>query len=458
MSTKMGTEQRPLRVAIIGSGPSGFYTAEALLNSAHQVTVDMFERLPAPFGLVRYGVAPDHPKIKNVIKVYERTAAHPAFAFFGNVMIGKDISLDELRSFYDAIVFAYGAETDRRLGIPGEDLPGSYTATEFVGWYNGHPDYRKRSFDLSQKTAVIIGQGNVAMDVGRILCKRVDELSKTDIAAHALHALAESKVQEIHIIGRRGPAQAAFTPPEIREFGELADCDPVMDPRYLNLNEASCQELADPHSPVKKKNFDILTEYAHRQPSGKTKRVIIHFLKSPVELRGEKHLEQVVLEHNTLTGEPHQQKAIATGVREVLSCGLLFRSVGYRGVAIPGVPFDEKAGIIANEEGRVSQNGATVTGLYCVGWIKRGPSGVIGTNKPDSVATVEHLFADLSKLTPCPQPQRPAIESFLKDKHLRYISFENWKKIDAAEISRGAQTEKPREKFVSIQDMMSVIG
>jgi ferredoxin--NADP+ reductase len=457
MTTPIGTEQRPLRVAVVGSGPSGFYAAEALLNSQHKVTVDMFERLPVPFGLVRYGVAPDHAKIKNVIKVYERTATRPEFVFFGNVMVGKDFSVDELKSFYDAVIFACGAQTDRRLGIPGEDLPGSCTATEFVGWYNGHPDYRSRSFDLSHQTAVIIGQGNVAMDVCRILAKTVDELKKTDIARHALESLAESKIKDIHLIGRRGPVQAAFTPSEIREFGELADCDPLMDPRFLQLNEVSCRELADLQAPFKKKNFDILTEYAHRRPSGKGKRLIIHFLKSPVELRGGGRLDQVVLEHNQLTGEINQQKAVGTGVRETLPCGLLFRSVGYRGVAVPGVPFDEKAGIFANQAGRIIRHGAFVSGLYCVGWIKRGPSGIIGTNKPDSAATVENLFADLPKLSPCPHPQRPAVEDFLREKGIRCVSFADWKKIDAVETARGAKMEKPREKFVSVQEMMSVI-
>ncbi|MCK4882086.1 MAG: FAD-dependent oxidoreductase, partial [Candidatus Omnitrophica bacterium] len=353
MASELGTDQRPLRVAIIGSGPSGFYAAQPLLKSETNVIVDMYDRLPAPYGLVRYGVAPDHAKIKNVTNVYKKTAEQPGFSFMGNVNIGKDISVEELKKFYDALIFTCGAETDRKLGVSGEDLEGSYTATEFVAWYNGHPDYRDRKFDLSGEVAAIIGVGNVAMDVCRILCKTVDELKTTDIAQHALDTLAESKIKEIYMIGRRGPAQAKFTPAEIREFGELTDCDPVVDPKDLELSEVSQAELEDPKNSANKKNCEILKTYSTREPSGKPKKFIVHFLESPAELKGDGKLQKLVLEKNELVGELGKQKCRGTGVKAEINCDILFRSVGYRGLAIEGVPFHDAWGIFPNNEGRI---------------------------------------------------------------------------------------------------------
>ncbi|MDX9972732.1 MAG: NADP oxidoreductase, partial [FCB group bacterium] len=294
--SELGTAARPLRVAMVGSGPSSFYAVEALLKAERAVAVDMFDRLPTPFGLVRGGVAPDHPKIKSVTRVYEKIAQHEAFAFFGNVTVGKDISVDELHRFYDAIIFACGAETDKRLGVPGESLQGSYAATEFVGWYNGHPDYRDRHFDLSHEVAVIIGQGNVAMDVTRILAKSVDELRDTDIAQHALEVLAESRIKEIHLVGRRGPVQAAFTHPELKELGHLSTCDPVVDPADLQLDAASREELEDASNHHSQKNMGVLEEFAARPSSGKDKRCRIRFFRSPHELRGDGRVQSIVLE------------------------------------------------------------------------------------------------------------------------------------------------------------------
>jgi len=455
MSNSIGTPERPLRVAMVGSGPSGFYATEALFRGDFQVTVDMFDRLPAPYGLVRYGVAPDHEKIKNVIKVYEKTAEKEGVSFLGNVEIGKDISVEELKKFYDAIIFTNGAETDKKLGIPGEDLPGSYTATEFVAWYNGHPDYRDRKFDLSQEVAVVIGQGNVAMDVCRILCKTVDELKTTDISQYALDALAGSKVKEVHMIGRRGPAQAAFTPAEIKEFGELMDCDPVVDPKDLEISEVSRKELEDPQ---RLKNFETLEHYANSEHGGKNRKFISHFLKSPVELVGEGRLEKIILEKNELTGESGKQKAKGTGEKEELACGIFFRSVGYRGLPIQGVPFHEQWGSILNEKGRVvDENGAAVAGLYTAGWIKRGPSGVIGTNKHDSDETVHCLLEDVDQLTPCETPDTNAVLELLKQKNVRVISFEDWKKIDAVEVEHGEKIGKPREKLVRLDEIIAVL-
>jgi ferredoxin--NADP+ reductase len=454
----LGTLARPVRVAIIGSGPSGFYAAEALLKSQTIVSVDMFDRLPTPYGLVRLGVAPDHPKIKSVTRVFEKIAAHERFAFLGNVHVGKDITVEELRRHYDALFFTCGAETDRRLGIPGEDLKGSYTATEFVAWYNGHPDYRDRNFDLSHEVAVVIGQGNVAMDVTRILAKTVDELKTTDIAQHALDALAASKVKEIYLIGRRGPIQAAFTQAEIKEMGELAECDPILDPADLVLNAASQAELDDPDNQHSQKNYAILKEFAARPAPSRPKRYHIRFFQSPVEIHGNGAVERIVLEKNALTGEAFKQSARGTGVREELDCSLVFRSVGYRGIAIPGVPFDDKRGVFPNQDGRLLDSGSIVSGMYAAGWIKRGPSGVIGTNKPDSQATAEALLSDALNLTPCAVPSTQAVLDLAKSRGVRVVSFADWRTIDAAEIERGKAVGKPREKFTTKEEMLAVLG
>lgn len=453
----LGTESRPLRAAVVGSGPAGFYAAEAMFKSEPTVSVDMLDRLPTPYGLVRGGVAPDHSKIKSVIKVYERIATHPAFRFIGNVTVGRDASVDELRRHYDAVVFANGAETDRKLGIPGEDLPGSHTATEFVGWYNGHPDYRDRTFDLSCEVAVVIGQGNVAMDVSRILAKTVDELKTTDIAQHALDALAESRVREIHLIGRRGLAQAKFTPPEIKEIGELEDCDPVVDPRDLEFNAASVAELEHKDSVQNRKNVETLRGFAARPAPVKSRRYVVRSFESPVELKGNGKVETVVLEKNELTGEPFRQKARGTGVTHELECGVFFRSVGYHGVAIPGVPFDERSGTFPHRDGRITQGEEALPGMYVAGWIKRGPSGVIGTNKPDSYATVESLIQDLPRLEPCTVPDTEAFLESLASRGVRTVSFQDWQKIDAAEVERGRAKGKPREKFISREEMLDIL-
>lgn len=448
----LGSSERPLRVAIIGAGPSGFYAAEALFKSGYIVHVDMYEKLPVPYGLVRFGVAPDHQKIKNVTKIYEKIASHPHFHFLGNVTVGRDIQVEELKQYYDALIFTSGAAADRRLNVPGEDLRGSHTATEFVAWYNGHPEFRDRVFDLSHKTAVIIGQGNVAVDVCRILAKSVEELKQTDIADYALEALAESKIQDIYMIGRRGPAQAAFTPQEAKELGELEACDVLVNPRDLELGPVCEAELSMADRGQHRKNIEILRDFAARKPSGKPRRLHIVFFYSPVALQGQERLQQVVLERNTLSGEPGQQKAVGTGEQWVLDCGLLFRSVGYKGTAIPGLPFDERAGIFPNQKGRIAP------GLYTAGWIKRGPSGIIGTNKPCSYETVESLLADLEQLPPCSIPHSEAVHELLKQRQISVVSFADWKKIDAAEIAQGQASGKPRKKLTHVAEMLAVLS
>jgi ferredoxin--NADP+ reductase len=458
MADNIGTKELPLRVAIVGSGPSGFYAAEALFGAEVEVLVDMYDRLPAPFGLVRYGVAPDHGKIKNVTRVYEKTASNSAFSFFGNVDVGTDITLDEMRQYYDAIVFASGAQTDRQLGIPGEDLAGSHAATEFVAWYNGHPDFIDRTFDLSCETAVVIGIGNVAVDVARILSKTVNELKNTDIAAHALEVLANSKIKNIHLIGRRGPVQAAFTPQELKELGALEDCEFVLEDPSLEINSESQAELDLPKASQARKLIKILTEFSQRPATAKSRRLVLHLLKSPTELVGDGRVNEVVLERNTLIGEPGKQKSRGTGETENLACGVLFRSVGYRGTPIPGVPFHDQWGIIPNEDGRVVDDGKPVPGLYAAGWIKRGPSGIIGTNKPDSIATIKALLADLPSLNPCPRREKESVMAHLSSKGVKFVDYDAWKKIDAAEVTRGEEKGKPREKFVTVDEMLAAAG
>lgn len=453
-----GAERHPLRIAIVGSGPSGFYAAEGLFKSGRDVRVDMFERLPAPFGLVRHGVAPDHQKLKEPIRIYEGIARNPAFRLFGNVTVGRDVGVADLRAAYHAVLFTCGAESDRRLGIPGEDLPGSHTATEFVGWYNAHPDYRDRQFDLNQEVAVIIGQGNVAIDVCRILAKTVDELKHTDIAEHALECLAASRIREIHLIGRRGPAQAKFTTKEFRELGELAGCDPVVDPADLELNAESLAELEQRAGAVAKKNVEVLKGFVARPARGTRRRVFLRFLLSPVELRGDERLEQVVLERNRLEGAPFQQTARGTGERVTVACGLLFRSIGYRGAAIPGVPFDARQGIFPSREGRMlDDSGATLPGLYAAGWIKRGPTGIIGTNRADSLATVNSMLADADSLDTGPKPGAEGLPSLQAGRGPRVVSFADWLTIDRAEVERGAPKGKPREKFTRIAEMLRLV-
>ncbi len=448
-------QETPLRVAVVGSGPSGFYTTEALIKSAHPIRVDLFERLPAPYGLVRYGVAPDHPKLKQAIQVYEKIAQSSDFSFVGNVTIGRDLSVDELRDAYHAVVLTCGAETDRRLGVPGEDLIGSYTATEFVGWYNGHPDYRDREFDLTHEIAVIVGQGNVAADVARILSKTVDELRGTDIAAHALDTLAESAIREIHVVGRRGPAQAKFTPKELREFGELADCQARVDPAELELNAASEEELADKSNANARKNLELFRKFADAAPNGKRRRCQFRFLRSPVTLLGDDRLAAVEFEKNCLSGEPFSQSARGSGASETLECGILFRSIGYRGVPLQGVPFDERGGVFANRDGRVQDGDTVVPGLYTAGWIKRGPTGIIGTNRADSVATVGALLEDWDALrSQDAKPGFAALSPVLHERGVRVVSFPDWERIDAAEVARGAPHGKPREKFTRVQEML----
>ena len=455
----LGTEQNPLRVAIVGAGPSGFYASEALIRSDLHVEIDLIERLPAPYGLVRSGVAPDHPKLKQAIKVYDKIASdNSELNYIGNVTVGKDITVDELRDSHHAVIFTCGAETDRRLGIPGEDLSGSYTATEFVAWYNGHPDYRDRQFDLSHETAVIIGQGNVAADVSRILSKTVDELKETDISQHALDALADSKIKNVYVIGRRGPAQAKFTSKELKEFGELADSDPIVDSKELELNAASEAELAEKTNAGSKKIFDLFVNYSQRELTGKSRKCYFQFLRSPVELQGSNNLERVIIEHNQLSGEAFKQSARGTGDLYELETGILFRSIGYRGVEMPGVPFHESWGVFPNQDGRITDNDVVVPQMYTAGWIKRGPSGIIGTNRACAVSTVNALIEDVANMDTSSKAGREKVYAILDNRNVQYINYQQWKTIDQVEVERGEAKGKPREKITSVDEMLSLIS
>jgi len=442
-----------LKAAIVGSGPSGFYAAEALLKTGLW-QVDMLERLPVPFGLVRSGVAPDHPKLKQPTLVYDRIASMPGFGFYGNVTCGVDVSVAELRHAYHAVILACGADSDRRLGIPNEDLPGSHAATEFVGWYNGHPDHSHHQFDLRTDEAVVVGQGNVAADVCRILLKNVDELRRTDIAAHALDVLAENTIQVVHLVGRRGPVQAKLTPDELKELGDLQDVDPLVEQGALALG-ASCEtELADRMNRNAQRNVALFREFCSRERKGK-RQLQFGFYLSPTSILGNERVEGVRFEQCQLTGNPFQQEAAGTGVLIDISCGLVLRSVGYRGSPCSGVPFDAHRGIYANQAGRVCDGAIPILGLYVTGWIKRGPSGIIGTNRADSLATVASVSADLPCIGACEKAGGLALRQHLESRGVQYVDYAGWQRIDAAERARGTTLGKPREKYTSVSEMLA---
>jgi ferredoxin--NADP+ reductase len=462
--SNVGSPETPLRIAIVGAGPAGFYAAEHILKDPEtHAQVDMFDRLPTPFGLVRGGVAPDHPKIKSVIRVYEKTAAREGFRFFGNVKVGHDLEVEDLERLYHAIVYTVGCETDRTLGIPGEELPGSHAATAFVGWYNAHPDYCEEEFDLSVERAVVIGNGNVAMDVARMLALTEEELRATDTADHAIDVMAGSGVREIVVLGRRGPAQAAFTNPEIKELGEMRDADIVVDPADVELDPASGAWIeSDEADKTSRVNVEILREFSQRPPEGKGRRIVLRFLASPVEILGDGKVEKMMIGRNELVDMQGTLRAKDTGEREELECGLVLRSVGYTGVPIEGVPFDERRGTILNDGGRVldSHDSGHKLGHYAAGWIKRGPSGVIGTNKKDAQETIAHLLEDAAggRLLEPENPEPSAVEDLLTERGARYVSFEDWQAIDAAEVGRGEPHGRPRVKFVRIEEMLETLG
>ncbi|MGH7355595.1 MAG: FAD-dependent oxidoreductase [Candidatus Rokuibacteriota bacterium] len=461
-----GTAAQPLRAAIVGAGPTGYYAVEHLFRQTGLVVeVDMFDRLPTPYGLVRAGVAPDHQKIKSVTAAFDRIAATPGFRFFGGVELGKDLSVEDLRLHYHQILYATGAQTDRRMGIPGEDLLGSHPATEFVAWYNGHPDYRDYQFDLTCERAAVVGVGNVAADVARILCRTADELARTDIADYALEALAESRIKEVVLLGRRGPAQAAFTNPEIKELGELADADVETLTEEVELDPQSRAALARSPDRATQKKVEILASYARRPPSQKSRRLIVRFLVSPVELHGDStgRLASMRLVRNRLVAtDTGTLQPKPTDRFEDLAVGLVFRSVGYRGVPLPGVPFHDAWGVILNDKGRVldPDTRKPLPGEYTAGWIKRGPTGVIGTNKPDAGETVAGMVEDVAAgrtLAPA-QPSAEAAEDLVRLRQPKFISYPDWLRLNELEVARGRAAGRPRIKLTRVEDMLAALG
>jgi ferredoxin/flavodoxin---NADP+ reductase len=457
----LGTEENPLRVAVIGSGPAGFYAAGQLLGkkAEHVASVDVFDRLPTPWGLVRAGVAPDHPNIKAVSRMYEKTAAHERFRFFGNVEVGRDLEPADLRRHYHAVIWAVGAQSDRRMGIPGEDLPGCWSATDFVAWYNAHPDHNHWDFDLSADTAVVIGNGNVAIDCARMLALTYDELAVTDVADHALEALRGSGVREIVILGRRGPVQAAFTNPELLELGEMVDADVIVDPDDVALDPFSQAFLEDVADITHRKNVEILSDYAQRAPADKGRRIVLRFLRSPVEIVGDGRVEGIVVERNELVRDDEGNlRATPTGETETIECGLVLRSIGYRGVPLDDVPFDEGRAVIPNDGGHVldGPGGGLVPGQYVTGWIKRGPSGVIGTNKKDANETVAMLVADLEAgaLPDVEDPRPEALDELLAERGVEPVTQAGWEEIDRHERESGEPHGRPRVKLAHLEKLL----
>jgi ferredoxin--NADP+ reductase len=447
-------DARPLRVAVVGSGPAGFYAANALLSADPPAEVDMLERLPTPWGLVRLGVAPDHPKLKDVSRAFERTAQKPGFRFFGNVEVGALITHDDLVRLYDAVVYTVGAQTDNRLGVPGEELAGSWSATQFVAWYNGHPDFQDLEFDLSVERAVVVGAGNVALDVARMLALTREELDPTDTTDRAIEAIAGSQIQEIVLLARRGPAQAAFTTPELKELGELAGADVVVDAAELELDEPSAASLEGNTNATR--NMEVLREFAAREPAGKPCRVVLRFLVSPVAILGEDRVTGVEIVHNELVAESGRISARATDRRETIPAGIVFRSVGYRGVALPGLPFDTARGTLLNDGGRVlDESGEPLAGVYCAGWIKRGPTGVIGTNKKDATETVKLLLEDAvaGRLAGTAEPRDLA--EVLAERGGEPVLYAGWEEIDRVEKAAGEPHGRPRVKLFSWEDLLA---
>lgn len=428
-------------IAIIGSGPAGYYTAEAALKQwGEDVKVDIFDRLPVPFGLIRTGVAPDHQSIKGVSRRYEQTALSDNVRFVGNVTIGQDVSIEELGGFYDAVVLATGAPRDRPLDLPGDRLGNVFGSAAFVGWYNGHPEFTSLAPDLSGETAVVIGMGNVALDVARILSKTRDEFAGSDIVAHALDALDVSKLRRIVILGRRGPHQIMMTPKELGELVHLSRGTPVVDPQ--DLPDGAEDALLEPGL---RKSVSHLRAFAGNDAKGADIAIEFDFFAAPRALLGNGKVEAIEVERTRI----EDGRAVGTGAFYELPASLVVSCIGYRTVPVPGVPFDERAGRFANDEGRI------LPGLYCVGWARRGPSGTIGTNRPDGFAIIEQIAADIGE--GAGKAGRAGFDALAETRKLDVVTFRDWKRIEEAESAR-ARSGAPREKFVDVADMIRARG
>lgn len=452
--TPGGRNERAARVAVIGSGPAGVYAADTLLKSGHAVTVDVIDALPTPFGLVRYGVAPDHLKIKSVARTLTAVLEDERARFIGNVAFGTDLSLEDLRRYYDATIFATGSPYDRRLGVPGEDLPGSHAAAEFVAWYSGHPGYPP-DFPLEAREVAVIGAGNVALDVARFLAKGAEGLAHTDVPDPVLTALRATDVRDIHLIARRGPAEAKFTLVELREMGELPDTDVVVHPEELEIDAAGEQAMAA-RRPTQKM-VELFRTWSQRPLTGASRRVHFRFLRSPVEITGPDRVQAVRLEAAHLDGGAHP---VRTGEFETLPAQLVVRSIGYRGSALPELPFDEATATVPDDAGRVlDADGTPVPGLYVAGWIKRGPTGVIGTNRSDAAETAHSLLADAEagKLPAATEPDPDAVTARLADSGTAYVTWNGWLRIDAYEGDLGRLLGRDRAKTADLATMIAAV-
>jgi ferredoxin--NADP+ reductase len=450
------------RIAIVGAGPAGAFAAARLLRHLDKLEVDLFERLPTPWGLLRGGVAPDHQEIKNLDKTLERETLARGCRFFGNVEVGVDVSHEELMRRYTAVIYATGAQADKALDVPGEELPGSWAATKFVGWYNGHPDCRELDFDLSTTRAVVIGNGNVAADVTRMLTLSPQQLERTDVADYALDALRHSQIEEVVVLGRRGPAQAAFTNAELRELGHLDGVALSVDPEEMQMDRQSQRWLDEGASFTARKNVTLLHEFASRRECpDRQRRIVLRFLRSVVEIRGAGRVEAIDVCRNRIvrTDDGSLRPRPLAEARETIDCGLVLRSVGSRAVPIPDIPFDDRSWVLPNDRGRVlGLDGRHLPGVYAVGWVKRGPTGILGTNKRDAEETVSCLAEDLASgaLANRELHESEQIATVLAERKSDFVGADGWHAIDAHELRMGRELQRPRVKLSSRDSLLAL--
>ncbi|KAL4210298.1 hypothetical protein CU097_006870 [Rhizopus azygosporus] len=459
------TASRPFRLAIVGSGPAGFYTAHRLLKECPQIQIDMFDALPVPHGLVRFGVAPDHPEVKNVMTTFDKVAEDPRFRFFGNVPVGSSnngLSIKDLRDNFHAVLLSYGASEDKKMGIPGEDLYGVESARTFVGWYNGHPSYRDLKLPLDDTdTAVVVGQGNVALDVARILLSPIDELRKTDITEYALEALSKSRIKHVHVVGRRGPVQVSFTSKELREQMSLPGVAFDADMDLIHREIEASQPIISKNRPLKR----LMSLLEKGSPNKNTEKTwSTKFLRSPIEILGNadhSRVQGIKYVINRLEGPLEQRKAVPTEEYETQECGIVLKSIGYRSVPIEDVPFDSRRGIIPNEYGKILDGEKEVPGMYTAGWLKRGPTGVIVSTMTDAYETADTIVNDLQQdkemLSGGSKDGADGLDVTFKKRGIIPVSYSDWKKIEAAEFAIGEKLGKPREKFTTVEDMLAVL-